>query len=168
MTTQENLEAAFAGESQANRRYLAFAQRADQEGYTQIAKLYRAVAAAETVHALTHFGIMRGVGNTSDNLKKSIAGEIEEFKVMYPKFIEQAKAEGASDAVILTFDVANKVEKIHAGLFQRALDNLGKNIGKNQVTDYYVCNICGNTVEGSAPQKCPICHAPHEMFEKID
>lgn len=164
MTTQQNLEAAFAGESQANRRYLAFAQKADQEGYTQIAKLYRAVAAAETVHALNHFTIMGGAGNTSDNLKKSIAGEIEEFKEMYPKFIEQAKAEGASDAVLLTFDVANRVEKLHAGLFQRALDNLGK----NKVTDYYVCKICGNTVEGSAPQKCPICNAPHEMFEQID
>src|SRR5665648_127643 len=159
MTTQKNLEAAFAGESQANRRYLAFAKKADQEGFTQIAKLYRAVAAAETVHALNHFTIMGGVGNTSDNLKKSISGEIEEFKEMYPKFIEQAKAEGASDAVVLTFDVANKVEKLHAGLFQRALDNLGK----NKVTDYYVCKICGNTVEGSAPDKCPICHAPHEL-----
>lgn len=164
MTTQENLEAAFAGESQANRRYLAFAKKAEQEGYTQIAKLYKAVAAAETVHALNHFTVMGGVGETSDNLKKSISGEIAEFKEMYPKFIEQAKAEGASDATVLTFDVANRVEKIHAGLFQDALDNLGK----NEVTDYYVCQICGNTVEGSALEKCPICNAPREMFEKID
>jgi len=164
MTTQENLGVAFAGESQANRRYLAFAKKADQEGYTQIAKLYRAVAAAETVHALNHLNVMGGVGSTSDNLKKSIAGEIVEYKEMYPKFIEQAKAERISDAAVLTFEMANKVEKIHAGLFQNALENLGK----TEETDYYVCQICGHTVKGSAPPKCPICNAPHEMFEQID
>lgn len=164
MTTQDNLKGAFAGESQANRTYLAFADKADQEGHKQVAKLFRAAAAAETVHALNHLRVMGGVGSTADNLKSAIAGETAEFMEMYPKFIEQAKKEKASDAAVLSFDVANRVEKIHAGLYKQALDNLGK----NKETDYYVCSICGNTVENSAPQRCPICNAPKEMFKKID
>ncbi len=164
MTTQDNLKEAFAGESQANRKYLAFAEKADQEGYGQVAKLFRAAAAAETVHALNHLRVMGAVGKTMDNLKSAIAGETFEFRDMYPKFIEEAKKDKASDAVILSLDVANKVEKIHAGLYKQALDNLGK----NKETDYYVCSICGNTVENGAPERCPICNAPKEMFKKID
>ncbi len=164
MTTQDNLKEAFAGESQANRKYLAFAEKADQEGYHQVAKLFRAAAEAETVHALNHLRVMGGVGKTSDNLKSAISGETAEFRDMYPKFIEAAKKEKASDAVILTFDVANKVEKIHASLYKKALDDLGK----NKEADYYVCSICGNTVENEAPDRCPICNAPKEMFRKVD
>lgn len=164
MTTQDNLKEAFAGESQANRKYLAFAEKADQEGYNQVARLFRAAAAAETVHALNHLRVMGGVESTADNLKSAIDGETAEFRDMYPAFIEQAKKEKASDAVILTFDVANKVERIHAGLYKEALDNLGN----NQEVDYYVCQICGNTVENRPPDKCPICNAPKEMFKKID
>ncbi len=164
MTTQDNLKEAFAGESQANRKYLAFAEKADQEGYRQVAKLFRAAAQAETVHALNHLRVMGAVGKTSENLKSAIAGETAEFREMYPKFIEAARKEKASDAVILSFDVANKVEKIHAGLYKNALDNLGR----NEEVDYYVCSICGNTVENNAPQTCPICNAPQEMFRKID
>ena len=164
MTTQKNLEEAFAGESQANRKYLAFAEKADQEGYKQVAKLFRAAADAETVHAKNHLRVMGGVGKTIDNLKSSIAGETHEFKEMYPKFIEEAKQDNASDAVILSFDVANRVEKVHASLYKKALDNLGK----NKEADYYVCQICGHTVEGEAPDKCPICNAPKEMFNKVE
>jgi rubrerythrin len=164
MTTQDNLKEAFAGESQANRKYLAFAEKADQEGHKQVAKLFRAAAAAETVHALNHLRVMGGVGKTTDNLKSAIDGETAEFREMYPNFIEQAKKEKGLDAAILSFDVANKVEKIHAGLYKQALDNLGK----NKVVDYYVCSICGNTVEGSAPERCPICNAPEAMFRKVD
>lgn len=164
MTTQDNLKEAFAGESQANRKYLAFADKADQEGFKQVAKLFRAAADAETVHAKNHLRVMGGVGNTADNLKKAISGETEEFRTMYPKFIEEANKENVTDAVILSFDVANQVEKIHAGLYQKALDDLGK----NRETDYYVCQICGNTVEGEAPDKCPICNAPKSMFKKVD
>ncbi len=163
MSTQDNLKEAFAGESQANRKYLAFAEKADQEGYGQIAKLFRAAAAAETVHALNHLRVMGAVGSTANNLKSAIDGETAEFRDMYPKFIELAKKEKVSDAVILSFDVANKVEKVHASLYKKALDN----IGKNEDADYYVCQICGNTVEHSAPEKCPICNAPEEMFRKI-
>jgi len=164
MTTQDNLKEAFAGESQANRKYLAFAEKADQEGHKQVAKLFRAAADAETVHAKNHLRVMGGVGKTMDNLKSAISGETAEFKEMYPKFIEQAKKEKVSDAVILSFDVANQVEKIHAALYQKALDSLGKNME----TDYYVCQICGNTVEKGAPDRCPICNAPKAMFKKMD
>jgi len=164
MTTQDNLQVAFAGESQANRKYLAFAEKAEQEGFKQIARLFRAAAAAETVHALNHLRIMGAVSSTLNNLKAAISGETEEFMDMYPKFIEMAKKEKASDAAILSMDVANKVEKIHATLYKKALDNLGR----NEETDYYVCSICGNTVEKGAPDRCPICNAPKEMFKKIE
>jgi rubrerythrin len=164
MTTQENLREAFAGESQANRKYLAFADKAQQEGYKQVAKLFRAAADAETVHAKNHLRVMGGVGKTSDNLKSAISGETSEFKDMYPKFIEQAKKEKISDAVILSFEVANQVEKIHADLYKKALESLGE----NEETEYYVCQICGNTVEGEALDRCPICNAPKEMFKRID
>jgi rubrerythrin len=164
MTTQDNLKEAFAGESQANRKYLAFAEKADQEGYRQVAKLFRAAAAAEAVHALNHLRVMGAVSSTANNLKSAIDGETVEFRDMYPKFIELAKKEKVSDAVILSFDVANNVEKVHASLYTRALGNLGK----NEEVDYYVCQICGHTVECAAPEKCPICNAPQEMFRKID
>ena len=162
--TQKNLMDAFAGESQANRKYLAFADKAEQEGYKQVARLFRAAADAETVHAKNHLRVMGGVGKTMDNLKSAISGETAEFKDMYPEFIEQAKKEKASDAIILSFDVANQVEKIHAGLYQKALGSLGK----NKETDYYICQICGNTLENGAPDRCPICNAPKEMFKKVD
>jgi len=164
MTTQNNLKEAFAGESQANRKYLAFAQKADQEGFTSVAKLFRAVAEAETVHAMNHLRVMGAIGSTADNLKTAIEGENEEFQKMYPDFIKEAKEEKASDAVILSFDVANKVEEIHSGLYNEALDNLGK----NKQVEYYVCQICGNTVENNPLDRCPICNAPGEMFKKID
>ena len=163
MSTMDNLKEAFAGESQANRKYLAFAKKADEEGYAQVAKLFRAAADAETVHAHAHLRVMKGIGSTDENLKQAIGGETEEFKAMYPRMMEEAKAEG-EDAAHMSFANANAVEEIHAGLYQKALDNLGK----NEQTDYYVCQVCGNTVEGEAPDKCPICGAPKKMFRKID
>ncbi len=163
MSTMDNLKEAFAGESQANRKYLAFAKKADEEGYVQVAKLFRAAADAETVHAHAHLRVMKGIGSTDENLKQAIGGETEEFKAMYPRMMEEAKKEG-EDAAHMSFANANAVEEIHAGLYQKALDNLGK----NKETDYYVCQVCGNTVEGEAPDKCPICGAPKKMFRKID
>jgi rubrerythrin len=163
MSTMDNLKEAFAGESQANRKYLAFAKKADEEGYAQVARLFRAAADAETVHAHAHLRVMKGVGSTDENLNQAITGETEEFKAMYPGMMEEAKAEG-DDAAYQSFANANAVEEIHAGLYQKALDNLGS----NEETDYYVCQVCGNTVEGEAPDKCPICGAPKKMFKKID
>ncbi|MBE0523616.1 MAG: rubrerythrin family protein [Methanosarcinales archaeon] len=164
MTTDDNLKAAFAGESQANRKYIAYAKKADQEGYHHVARLYRAVAEAETVHALNHLRVMDGMRSTDENLKASIEGENAEFQAMYPGFIKEAKAEEAQDAAILSFDLANQVEQIHAGLFKEALENLGS----NKEVDYYVCQVCGNTVKNNPPDRCPICKASKDMFNKIE
>ncbi|MDI6874046.1 rubrerythrin family protein [Candidatus Solincola sp.] len=163
MSTMDNLREAFAGESQANRKYLAFAKKAEEEGYAQVARLFRAAAEAETVHAHAHLRVMGGIGTTEDNLRQAIEGETAEFRSMYPKMMEEAKAEG-NDAAYISFANANAVEEIHAGLYQKALDNLGN----NEEVDYYVCQVCGNTVEREAPEKCPICGAPRKMFKKID
>ncbi|MBN2167651.1 MAG: rubrerythrin family protein [Actinobacteria bacterium] len=163
MSTMDNLKEAFAGESQANRLYLAFAKKADGEGYAQVAKLFRAAADAETVHAHAHLRVMKGVKDTAANLDQAIEGETEEFKSMYPRMVEEAEKEGAADAA-MSFKYANAVEEIHAGLYKKALDGLGD----NEEVDYYVCQYCGNTVEGEAPEKCPICGAPRSSFKKID
>lgn len=163
MNTDENLKEAFSGESQANRKYLAFAKKADEEGFFQVARLFRAAAYAETVHAHNHLEVMKGINSTEENLKVAIDGEVAEFKEMYPQFIEEAK-EDKNDAAKWSFNVANKVEEIHARLYEDALQNLGDNIE----TIYYVCNFCGNTVEKEAPSICPICGAPQKEFKKIE
>jgi rubrerythrin len=163
--TDENLKAAFAGESQANRMYLAFAKKAEEEGLTQIAKLFKAAAEAETVHALNHLRVMGKVGSTDDNLGTAVSGETYEFKSMYPQMIEDAKAEGNKKA-LQSFDYANKVEQIHANLYQKALDAL-KNKKALPTADIYVCPVCGNTFEGKSPDICPICATPKDKFIKI-
>jgi len=163
MSAMDDLKEAFAGESQANRKYLAFAKKADEEGYAQVAKLFRAAADAETVHALNHLKAMKGIATTDQNLVQAIDGETAEFMSMYPKMIEDAKAEGEKDAQ-QSFTWANAVEKIHAGLYEKAKDNLGN----NPDVVYYVCQRCGNTVENEAPENCPICGAPKSMFKKVD
>lgn len=164
--TSENLQEAFAGESQANRRYLFFAEKADESGLKQVARLFRAAAEAETVHARNHLKALGGIQTDKENLEAAIGGEHEEFTSMYPDFIEKAKAEGNSQAE-RSFDLANKVEKIHHGHFQAALKTL--ELGKSfKDAPYYVCQVCGNTVEGEAPEKCPICGAPRSRFMKID
>jgi rubrerythrin len=163
MDTTDNLKEAFAGESQANRKYLAFAKKADEEGLFQIARLFRAAAEAETVHAHNHLTVLKGIKTTEENLKEAIAGEVEEFKEMYPKFIKVAEEENNKEA-LWTFDVANQVEEIHAGLYQKALDSIGKNVE----TIYYVCNFCGNTVEKDAPDICSVCGAPKKEFKRIE
>ena len=161
--TEQNLRDAFAGESQANRKYLAFSEKAAKEGYPQVGKLFRAAAAAETVHAHAHLRVLKGVGSTADNLKEAIAGETHEFKSMYPEMIKAAKAEDNA-AALRSFDYANAVEKVHAGLYQKALDNLGS----LEEVDYYVCNVCGYTCEGEPPDECPVCKAKKKAFFKVD
>jgi rubrerythrin len=162
--TDENLKAAFAGESQANRRYLAFARKAEEEGFTQVAKLFKAAAEAETVHALNHLRITGQIKSTLENLDTAVSGETFEFKEMYPGYIDAAKQEGNKQAV-WSFDVANKVEQIHAKLYNKAIDAL-KNRKTLEKVDYYVCSVCGNTVEGAPPDRCPICGSPKEKFLK--
>ncbi len=161
--TEKNLMAAFAGESQANRRYLAYAKKAEKEGYIQIAKLFRAAAAAETVHAQNHLEVLGQIRDTKANLEVAISGETHEFKSMYPKMIEEAKEEGHKKAE-RTFSYANKVEEVHAQLYQRAL----KKMGELPETDYYVCSVCGYTAEGEVPEKCPVCGVAKRLFTKVD
>jgi len=161
--TEQNLWDAFAGESQANRKYLAFAVKADKEGFGQVAKLFRAAAAAETVHAHSHLEAAGGIKSTKENLEAAISGETYEFEKMYPPMIASANEAGNKRAS-RSFDYANHVEKIHAGLYKKALDNLGK----NEEVDYYVCQVCGNTVEGEPPDECPICGAVKKAFKKVE
>ena len=164
--TRENLQDAFAGESQANRRYLFFAEKADEAGNRQIARLFRAAAEAETVHARNHLRVMGDIKSEKENLEAAIGGESYEFTQMYPGFIEQAKSENNEKAEN-SFDLANKVEQIHHRLFREALSSLesGKSI---KDAPYFVCQVCGNTVEGEAPERCPICGAPRSKFKKVE
>ncbi|MCW3996799.1 MAG: rubrerythrin family protein [Candidatus Bathyarchaeota archaeon] len=163
--TDENLKAAFAGESQANRMYVAFAKKAEEEGFPQIAKLFKAAAEAETVHALNHLRVMGQVKSTAENLSAAVTGETYEFKKMYPDFIAETKKEGNKQAQ-QSFDYANKVEQIHATLYQKAIEAV-KTKQDLPKADLYVCPVCGNTFESSAPDRCPICATPKEKFMKI-
>jgi rubrerythrin len=161
--TLGNLKEAFAGESQANRRYLAFAKKADDEGYPQAARLFRAAAEAETVHAHSHLRAMKGVKSTQENIQEAIDGETFEYTKMYPQMLEEAKEEG-DKAAATSFDQANQVEAVHAALYKEVLANLGN----NEDVVYYLCQVCGNTVEKEPPEKCPICNSPKRLFKKVE
>lgn len=161
--TIENLKEAFAGESQANRKYLAFAAKADQEGYPQVARLFRAAAEAETIHAHNHLRALKGIGPTKANLEEAVHGETHEFKNMYPGMIADAQAEGEKEA-LRSFQFANEVEKVHAQLYEKAL----KTMEDKKLVDVYVCPVCGYTVEETVPDNCPVCNAKGKTFKKID
>jgi rubrerythrin len=158
------LKEAFAGESQANRKYLAYAAKAEQEGYPQAARLFRAAAEAETVHAHNHLRALKAIGSTRENLTDAVKGETHEFKSMYPEMIAAAKAEGAKEAE-QSFTYANEVEQIHAQLYQKLIDTLD---GTKENYPYYVCPVCGYTAEKNAPGSCPVCGTKGEKFKKID
>ena len=164
--SEENLMAAFAGESQANRKYLAYAKHAHDEGFPQIGRLFRAVAAAETIHAHSHFRVAGGVKSLVENVKDAIAGEHYEFTTMYPEFLEDAKKEGNKKAE-RTFHYANEVEKIHHNLYEGALEAVesGKDLEKKEI---HICPVCGYTHEGDLPDKCPVCGAAKKVFMKIE
>jgi rubrerythrin len=162
----ENLQTAFAGESMANRRYLAFAKKADQEGFPQIARLFRAAAHAETIHAHNHLRAMDGLKGTADNLEVAIAGEHYEVVDMYPTMHAEAEKEGERRA-IQTFNYALQTEKIHEALYREAADTLAKGKDLPEV-EYYICPVCGHTHVGKPPERCPICNTPGSRFEKID
>ncbi len=164
--TKENLQAAFAGESQANRKYLAFARKAEQQGFVQVARLFRAAAEAETIHAHAHLRVMAGVKDTRENLKGAIAGENHEFVSMYPEFLKLAEQE-KNAAAATSFRFALAVEEIHHRLYNEALEAVeaGKDLPKQ---DIYVCPVCGNTVYGNPPDQCPICQARRDLFFKVD
>jgi rubrerythrin len=162
--SEDALKEAFAGESQANRKYLAFAAKADQEGFPQAARLFRAAADAETIHAHSHLRALKAVRSTRENLGEAVAGETHEFKSMYPAMIESARAEGNKEAE-RSFHFANEVEKVHAALYEKLLKSLGS---AGEVYPYYVCPICGFTAEREAPESCPVCGTKGKMFRKIE
>ena len=163
--TIDDLKAAFAGESQASRRYLAFAKKADTEGFPQIARLFRAASASETVHANNHLRAMDGIASTAENLATAISGENYEWETMYPEFIKDAEAESVKRAVN-SFSYAFQVEKIHEELYRQALTALENQQPLPEV-EYYVCPVCGNTHIGPMLGRCPICNTPGEKFERI-
>ena len=165
MSTQNNLKDAFAGESQANRKYLAFAKKADAEGFKQIAKLFRAAAEAETIHAHAHLRAMGGIKSTADNLQAGIDGEAYEFEQMYPNFVAEAEKEG-NKAALASFKYAMAVEKIHHGLYSDALKTFKTGHDLNTAA-IYICPVCGNTVIGTVPDKCGICGVPKDKFVEV-
>jgi rubrerythrin len=162
--TNSNLKEAFAGESQANRKYLAFAKKAEQEGFGNVARLFRTAAEAETVHALGHFAAMDGVGSTADNLKAAFGGETFEYTSMYPPMLKQAEADGHKAARM--FHYAMEAEEVHAKLYQMALDAVQQGKDLTDVS-FYLCPVCGNIEIGEAPEACRFCHTKGEKFIKM-
>jgi rubrerythrin len=162
-TTAEDLKIAFSGESKANRKYLAYAAKADKDGFPQVAKLFRAAAEAETIHALAHLQSMGGVGSTADNLRDAVAGETYEYETMYPPMVEQAEKEGHRAKTM--FKWANAVEKVHGDLYRQALEAV--QAGKDLATmEIYLCPVCGHLELGHAPDKCPVCGLAGAKFQK--
>ena len=163
--TEKNLQGAFAGESQANRKYLFFADKADKEGQPQIARLFRAAADAETVHAKNHLNALDAIGDTKANVMAASVGEHYEFTRMYPPYIETASQEKNAKA-LRSFEYANEVEQVHHKYFEAALKALNAGT-KLKEEPYYVCQVCGNTVTGTPPDVCPICGSTH-TFKKVE
>ncbi|MBW2305415.1 MAG: rubrerythrin family protein [Deltaproteobacteria bacterium] len=162
--SEDYLKEAFAGESQANRKYLAYAAKADDEGYPQVARFFRAAGEAETIHAHNHLRALAGIRSTKENLEDAIAGETYEFKSMYPEMLDAAKAEGNKKAET-SFHYAMEAEKLHAQLYTKLLDNLSS---FKESYPYYVCPVCGHTVENEPPNACPVCGTQGKMFKRIE
>jgi rubrerythrin len=163
--TQNDLQSAFAGESQANRKYLAFAKKAEDEGKAGVAKIFRAAAEGETVHAHNHLRTLGEVKDTAENLTLAIAGETYEIETMYPDFIKDAQEENEKSAEV-SFNNAMKVEKIHQKMFSDALAKIKE--GEEIVeADYYICPVCGYPATPEAPEICPVCGTKGELFKKI-
>jgi len=161
-TTTENLKEAFAGESQAFQKYTAFAIKAEKEGLTNIARLFRLTAQAEQIHAAGHFKALEGIGSTADNLQAAIEGETHEFENMYPPMLEEAKSENHKAKRM--FKYAVEAEEVHAKLYGQALEAV--EAGKDLETDFFLCPICGYIEFGQAPDKCPICNVLGSKFIK--
>ncbi|MHB0877444.1 MAG: rubrerythrin family protein [Anaerolineae bacterium] len=165
MSTSENLQAAFAGESQANRKYLAFAKQAEADGYPQIAKLFRAAAEAETVHAHAHLRALGGIGTTDTNIQAAIDGEGFEFREMYPPYLAEAQKEGHK-AAATSFKNALAVEEVHHWLYSEAQQafNSGKDLPTGPI---FVCPVCGYTVKDEPPDRCPVCGVSKDRFFEV-
>ncbi|NVM00884.1 MAG: rubrerythrin family protein [Candidatus Helarchaeota archaeon] len=164
--TLENLKTAFAGESQANRKYLAFSKKAEKDGFPNLAKMFKVIAEAETVHAHNHLRTMGGVKSTLENLEEAKGGEFYEITKMYPDMVETAKKEDNKQAE-RTMNFALQTEKIHEKMYEKAINKIkdGKDIDEKV---FHFCPVCGCTFEGEdLPDKCPICSAKKELFIKI-
>jgi rubrerythrin len=164
VSTKDNLKEAFAGECQAYRKYMMFAQKADQEGLPNIARLFRTTAEAERIHAEGHLVALDGVGRTPDNLKAAIAGETHEFKEMYPPMLKTAEAEQHRARRMFGYAVA--AEAVHARLYQQALDAAQHGVDL-EVATFYLCPICGHIEFGQPPASCPICNAKADKFVTV-
>ncbi len=164
MDTKDNLKEAFAGESQANQTYRAFAKKAEQDGFSNIARLFRTTAEAERIHAEGHLKALAGIGSTADNLKAAIAGETHEYTAMYPAMLQQAEAEG--HRAKLMFGYAVKAEAVHAKLYGKALQAAGQGQDLTEAR-FYLCPVCGNIEFGVPPDRCPICGAPAAKFVEV-
>jgi rubrerythrin len=164
-TTESNLKEAFAGESQANRKYLAFGRKAEQEGFANVARLFRTAAEAEAIHAFGHLNAMNGIGSTADNLRAAVAGETYEYTEMYPPMLQVAEAENHKAKRMFGFAV--KAEAVHARLYQMALEAVAQ--GKDMAeTSFYLCPVCGHIELGKPPAACPICGAKGEKFRRVE
>ena len=162
-TTDENLATAFAGESQANRKYLAFAKQAERDGFPAVAKLFRTAAEAETIHAHGHLAAMDGVKSTIENLKEAVGGETYEFTEMYPPMLAQAESDGHKAKRM--FGLALEAEKVHADLYKKALAAV--EAGKDLEADFYLCPVCGHIEMGKPSVNCPICGAKAEKYTQV-
>ena len=160
--TEENLYTAFVGEAKACLRLLGFAEKAEQEGYTQMAKLFRAISAAEKVHALKHLRRLKIIKSTEENLKAAFESETTVSENIYPDFIKAAEEEG-NDAARIGFSHARDAESFHAKLYKNAIDHM---IGEKETT-YHVCSVCGYVVDGAPPDECPVCNAKKEAFFEV-
>jgi rubrerythrin len=165
-STQDNLGEAFSGESQARNKYGFFAEKAEAEGKSQVARIFRAAAEAERVHAMNHAQVLGMMKSTEENLQVAIEGEIYEHSEMYPEFLKKAKEEGEDEA-ITSFDYAMQVEKVHERLYKKALEAVKNNEDLDE-KKMFVCQGCGYTTEGEAPEKCPVCGAPRSRFKKVE
>lgn len=163
-TTNENLKEAFAGESQANQKYRAFAKKAEAEGFLNIAKLFRTTAEAERIHAEGHLKALDMIASTADNLQSAIDGETYEFKEMYPPMVELAVADGHKAKTMFKFAV--DAEAVHANIYTKALEAVKKGVDLD-VTDFYLCPVCGYIELGAIPAKCPVCGAKGTIFQQV-
>jgi rubrerythrin len=163
-TTVENLKEAFAGESQASQKYLAFAKKAEKEGFPTVARLFRAAAEAEHIHAQGHIGALEGIGSTAENLQAAFEGETYEYTKMYPPMLEQAKTE--EHKAKRMFGYALDAESVHAKLYTMALEAVksGKDLSG---VDFYLCPTCGNIEIGQPTEACKVCGAKAEKFIKM-
>jgi len=163
-STKDNLSEAFAGESQANQKYRAFAKKAEKDGFSNVARLFSTTAEAERIHAEGHLGALEGIGSTADNLQAAIDGETYEYTEMYPPMLKQAEEDGHKAKRMFGFAV--KAEQVHATLYAKALEAVrsGQDLSE---TEFYLCPYCGHIEFGKAPESCPICGAKAEMFVQV-